>query len=316
MAPQSLGKRLATLALAATLAACVGTPQSDSLLARQAHAPQPPVLLRQVPFFPQELYQCGPAALATVLWNSGVAVTPEALVPLVYVPARQGSLQIEMIATARSHGRLVQQVAPSLDALLAEVQSGQPVLVLQNLALDWYPRWHYAVVKGFDLERGRVILNSGLEENYEMPLPVFERTWARADHWGIVTLVPGTLPASAKPGSYFTALADLTGHVAPQDLLKAYQAGLQRWPQERNLQMGIGNLLVTLGDHGAASEAFAQVLQHHPHDAPAHNNLAHTLLALGRAAEALPHAEEAVALGGELLPSYQATLRSVRAALP
>ncbi len=316
MTPQSLCKGLATLALAATLAACAGTPQSDSLLARQAHAPQPPVLLRQVPFFPQELYQCGPAALAMVLQSSGVAVTPEALVPLVYVPARQGSLQIEMIATARSHGRLVQQVAPSLDALLAEVQAGRPVLVLQNLALDWYPRWHYAVVKGFDLERGRLILNSGLEENYELPLPVFERTWARAEHWGIVTLVPGTLPVSAEPGPYFTALADLTGHVAPQDLLQAYQVGLQRWPQERNLHMGLGNLLVTLGDPGAASEVFAQVLLDHPQFAPAHNNLAHTLLALGRPAEALPHAEQAVALGGELLPSYQATLRSVRAALP
>lgn len=316
MRQRSLGKALAMLTLAAMLAACAGTPQSDSVLARQAHAPQPPVLLRQVPFFPQELYQCGPAALATVLQTSGVAVTPEALVPLVYVPARQGSLQIEMIATARSHGRLVQQVAPSMEALLAEVQAGQPVLVLQNLALDWYPRWHYAVVKGFDLERGRLILNSGLQENYEMPLQVFERTWARADHWGIVTLVPGTLPVSAAPDAYFRALAELTGHVAPQDLLQAYQAGLQRWPQERELQMGLGNLLVSLGDHDAARAAFAGVLQTHPQYAPAHNNLAHTLLVLGRPAEALPHAEQAVALGGELLPSYQATLRSVRAALP
>lgn len=313
---QPLGKGLATLTLAGALAACAGTPQSDSVLAQHALAPQAPVLLRQVPFFAQELYQCGPAALATVLQSSGVQVTPEALVPLVYVPARQGSLQIEMIATARSHGRLVQQVAPTLDALLAEVQAGQPVLVLQNLALDWYPRWHYAVVKGFDLERGRLILNSGLEENYAMPLDTFERTWARAEHWGIVTLVPGTLPVHAEPGAYFSALADLTGHVAPHDMLAAYRAGLQRWPQERNLQMGLGNLLVAQGDHTAASEVFARVLQAHPQYAPAHNNLAHTLLAQGRPAEALPHAEQAVALGGELLASYQATLQSVRAALP
>jgi hypothetical protein len=316
MRQRSLGKALATLTLAVMLAACAGTPQSDSLLAQQTRAPREPVLLRQVPFFPQELYQCGPAALATVLQTSGVAVTPEALVPRVYVPARQGSLQIEMIATARSHGRLVQQVAPSMEALLAEVQAGQPVLVLQNLALDWYPRWHYAVVKGFDLERGRLILNSGLQEDYAMPLRVFERTWARADHWGIVTLVPGTLPVSAEPGAYFSALAELTGHVAPQDLLRAYQAGVQRWPQERELQMGLGNLLASLGKHDAARAAFADVLQTHPQYAPAHNNLAHTLLVLGRPAEALPHAEQAVALGGELLPSYQATLRSVRAALP
>jgi len=33
--------------------------------------------LREVPFFPQEEFQCGPAALATVLAASGVKVTPE-----------------------------------------------------------------------------------------------------------------------------------------------------------------------------------------------------------------------------------------------
>jgi len=37
MRQRSLGKALAMLTLAAMLAACAGTPQSDSVLARQAH---------------------------------------------------------------------------------------------------------------------------------------------------------------------------------------------------------------------------------------------------------------------------------------
>src|SRR5207237_9306004 len=52
------------------------------------------VELTQVPFFPQDEYQCGPAALATVLASSGVKVTPEELVAQVYIPERKGSLQI------------------------------------------------------------------------------------------------------------------------------------------------------------------------------------------------------------------------------
>ena len=39
------------------------------------------VELAQTPFFPQDRYQCGPAALATVLGAAGVHVTPEELVP-------------------------------------------------------------------------------------------------------------------------------------------------------------------------------------------------------------------------------------------
>src|SRR5437868_2835012 len=37
--------------------------------------------LTQVPFFPQDEYQCGPAALATALSASGVKITPQELVP-------------------------------------------------------------------------------------------------------------------------------------------------------------------------------------------------------------------------------------------
>src|SRR4051812_21920221 len=51
------------------------------------------VELTSVPFFPQEDYQCGPAALATALVHTGTKVSPEALVKQVFVPARQGSLQ-------------------------------------------------------------------------------------------------------------------------------------------------------------------------------------------------------------------------------
>ncbi|HKK22781.1 MAG TPA: hypothetical protein VJ947_03765, partial [Pseudohaliea sp.] len=44
------------------------------------------VELDATPFFPQQRYQCGPAALATVLSASGVPVEPAALVDEVYIP--------------------------------------------------------------------------------------------------------------------------------------------------------------------------------------------------------------------------------------
>ncbi|MEO7385334.1 MAG: hypothetical protein ABIX37_00195, partial [Gammaproteobacteria bacterium] len=47
--------------------------------------------LTGVPFFPQTIHQCGPAALATVLGASGVIATPDELAPLVYLPGRRGS---------------------------------------------------------------------------------------------------------------------------------------------------------------------------------------------------------------------------------
>ena len=91
---------------------------------------------RRVPFFPQEDYQCGPAALATVLSHSGVPVTPEPLVSQVYLPSRQGSLQIEMLATPRRYGRVSYPLAPRYADLLREVAAGNPVIVLQDVGPD------------------------------------------------------------------------------------------------------------------------------------------------------------------------------------
>jgi hypothetical protein len=100
-------------------------------------------------------------------------------------------------------------VEPALDALLAEVAAGHPVLVLQNLGLDWLPRWHYAVVIGYDLERQELVLRSGTERRRITPFGVFLNTWDRAERWGIVVLPPQTLPARARPGPWLEAASGL-----------------------------------------------------------------------------------------------------------
>src|SRR3954467_3993486 len=56
------------------------------------------VELSAAPFFAQQDYQCGPAALATVLQSAGIDRTPAQLVEEIYIPQRQGSLQFELLA--------------------------------------------------------------------------------------------------------------------------------------------------------------------------------------------------------------------------
>jgi len=82
-----------------------------------------------VPFFPQNEYHAAPAALATVLASFGVKVTPEDLVPEVYLPERKGSLQIEMMAAARRHGMVSYQLRAALRRRAARAPAGNPVIV-------------------------------------------------------------------------------------------------------------------------------------------------------------------------------------------
>ncbi|GJM11685.1 MAG: hypothetical protein DHS20C12_00880 [Pseudohongiella sp.] len=270
------------------------------------------VMIADVPFFPQEEYQCGPAALATMLSFTGIAVNSEDLVDDVYLPRRNGSLQVEMTAAARSHGRLSYRIDPYLDQLISEVEAGNPVLVLQNLGLRISPQWHFAVVKGVDLTEENLILNSGSIENYSLSLKVFERTWARAEYWAVVITSPGSIPATASAQNYFLSMVDLEHSYDNTDELKlAYASGVSRWPGNRDLLMAYGNLLLTSDEPLEAAAAYRQVIDHYPQYSPALNNLAHTLHKLGQSREALVYAEQAIRWGDGFNETYQKTYHGI-----
>lgn len=297
------------LLVVALLAGCA-TPQVAALLAQPPLALPERAELARVPFYPQELYQCGPAALATTLVYSGVPTSPEALVSQVYLPEREGALQAEMLAAARRHGRVAYRLAPRLEDLLREVAAGTPVIVLQNLAFTFLPRWHYAVVIGYDQAREEVILRSGTTERLVMTLSNFERTWARGQYWAMVALAPDRLPATAAEDAYVAAVVALERVAAPA-AQRAYATALARWPRNLLARIGAGNLAYAMKDFVAAEAAYRQATHDHPQAADAWNNLAQTLFEAGKREEALAAAQRAVALGGPRLSQYQATLKAI-----
>ncbi len=263
-----------------------------------------------VPFFPQERYHCGPAALAMVLAWSGLPVTQEDLVSEVYTPARQGTFRTDMLAAARRHGRLAVEIGGLRD-LLAEIAAGNPVLVFQNLALSWYPQWHYAVAIGYDLKAREITLHSGLDQGRVLPLSVFERTWKRGDYWAVVVLPPGRMPVSGEETAVLKAAAGLERVEKHSEAATAYAAAASRWPQSFTARMGLGNSLYALGDYAGAERAFLEAIGNKSNAAAAWNNLAYALAAQGRRQEALSAVEKAVLLGAENRSLYQDTLREL-----
>jgi tetratricopeptide (TPR) repeat protein len=255
------------------------------------------VALTQVPFFPQDAFECGPAALATVLQAAGVTVLPQALTAQVYLPGRQGSLQVEMLATSRRYGVLAYSLTPRLEAVLQEVAAGHPVLVFQNLSLPVYPVWHYAVVTGFDNTRSLLTLHSGTTANMEISFSAFERTWARGDHWAMVALPPSELPATAAPDALALSAAALERN-HPAAALQAYSRALQQWPTHRGLMLGLANATYATGDAAQAEHAFRALLDKHPDFADGWNNLAQLLVELGNKPAAQAAISKAIALGG------------------
>ncbi len=270
--------------------------------------------LDAVPFFPQDAYQCGPAALATLLAASGVDASPAALVGEVYIPARKGSLQAEMLAATRQRQRIPYVLEPRFDTLVGLLAEGRPVLVLLNLGVRSWPIWHYAVVIGYERDAGRVLLRSGTTRRAALSLRRFSGAWARANDWGFVALRPGEVPLAANAPAFAAAVADFEGVDADAALL-SYQAAMARWPDEPLLRLGEANMLLARGDRARAEEALRGLLARAPRDVAARNNYAELLSQRGCRAAALAEIDTArgYARGTALAPTVDATAGEIAA---
>lgn len=266
-----------------------------------------------VPFYPQERYQCGPAALATVLQWSGVDTDPKALKPYLYIPEREGTLQPEIAAQARRLGRLAYPLQHGPDGMLAELKAGHPVLVLQNNGLSWLPKWHYAVAVG-TTEGGRnIVLRSGTIRRHVIGVDVFNRTWRRGSYWGLVILPPGAWPATAEPTPYLQAVNDFEADQTPAAALPAWQAGVRHWPANPALRFAAGNALLALKRPADAEAQFRAGTIADPGADYLWNNLALALANQGRWHAAERAAKKAVAADGDYRQVAEDTLADIRA---
>ncbi len=282
-----------------------------------ARLPQAPggstrAMVAGVPFFAQEELQCGPAALAMALNWSGIDLQPAELTPEVFTPGLKGSLQSGLIGAARRHGRIAYPITGT-EALLTEVAAGNPVIVLTNLSFFWYPKWHYAVVIGYDQEQSEVILHSGLIANEHLSSRVFLNIWQRSDFWGLLVLPPERLPATVKEESWLDAVAGLERTGKWREAAAGYNAALKRWPESFPAWMGLGNSRYSLHNLAGAAEAFRRATRLQPENGIPYNNLAQVLFEQDKRKEALAAAQRAVTLGGPLLENFRQTLEKVRA---
>lgn len=270
------------MAISALLAALQGCATHGPVIEQHLDAAAPrQIELDATPFFPQREYQCGPAALATVLAASGVSVTPDDLVGQVYIPERHGSLQPEMIAATRSYDRLAMVLDPNLDTVLREVAAGNPVLVLQNLGVASVPLWHYAVVVGFDSEGDTLILRSGEDAQKHISAHRFTYSWSLAKSWAVIVVRPETVPVTATPEAFLAAAAGLEAAHRTEAALAAYRAAHEHWPDDVTAVLGIGNAHYAAHRLPEAEGAYRAALALAEHNAVARNNLAQVLLDQG-----------------------------------
>lgn len=307
-------RQLAIAGLAiASLSGCVAHPPR-LVTEAAAHLPAR-AELEHVPFFPQEQYHCGPAALATALTASGAPAAPEELASEIYLPGRRGSLQVELIAATRARDRLAYPLPADPTAVLEQIAAGFPVVIMQNLAIRPLPAWHYAVVVGYDLAANELILRSGVTRRLVVDAARFMRTWERADRWALVILRPDQMPAQPELDRYVAAAASLESVGRLDAAERAYERAREQWPRSVWPVLGLANVNLTRGDPERAEKGYFEALEIDPGNAVAHNNLAELLAARGCMSAARSHIARAATLakGTALEASVTATARQIEA---
>lgn len=297
------------LIFALGISACASSPQTRLLLDNPPDLPAV-VELSGVPFFPQQQYHCGPAALAGIINYRGTTVMPDEIASLVYIPDLKGSLQVEIVAATRQFDLLPVQLDGQLESLLKELAAGNPIFVLQNLAIDAYPVWHYEILIGYDLEHRHMILRSGVNRRITRTFALFEKTWQRADHWALAVVDPDSTPVTASPETYLAAVIDMEQVGRLESAHRGYATAVLRWPDSLLALSGLGNTSYALMDYVDAESAYRAALVLEPGKAELWNNLAYALAQLGRRQASLDAIEHAL----ELVPdnaTFQASRREL-----
>lgn len=168
-----LGRLYISIPFLFFLVSCAGVPDvRDSSSSR---------LIENVPFHPQESYQCGPASLAGVLNYWHVEVSPENIAEGIYSESAGGTLDFDMVLYARQQGLEVSQYKGDFADIKRNIDWGYPVIVLVDYGFWIYQQYHYMVVVGYN-ENG-IVVNSGRERLKFISLTDFLKSWEKTEFW-------------------------------------------------------------------------------------------------------------------------------------
>jgi tetratricopeptide (TPR) repeat protein len=272
-----------------------------------------------VPFVFPRSELCGSTAIEMVssYWQSTTSYVPnlsvEELDGRTLIPAKGGTLQIELVATARANGLIAYTLEPTFDALFSELSEHHPVIVLVNRSYSWYPLWHYAPVIGFDEGKRNVLLHFSDQPNEAMSLSTFAALWKRSHNWGVVLLPPGELPVSVSSKKFLRAAYEFEKVGDVKGAVIAYKSALVRWPEDTDILFALANAYYNGSNLSDAEESYRKLLSLNPSHPLVINNLAMLLCRTGRGDEGSKLLKKAVSDNPKILSLLKSTEDEINA---
>lgn len=156
-----------------------GPPARDAVLASLGADMAAGAYVDGVPFFPQDEYLCGPAALASVMAFYGAEESMDGVAGAVYNEKLRGTLPMDLLVYARDRGFETSYYRGGFKDLAERLGNGEPLVLFLNLGYDVYPVGHYIVAVGISEKDGAVLAHSGVEREKVYGMKELQKAWSR-----------------------------------------------------------------------------------------------------------------------------------------
>jgi tetratricopeptide (TPR) repeat protein len=221
------------------------------------------------PIRQEEHGYCGPAALAAVATARGQTVTTLELVPETYLDEAHGSFTFDLEHAARQIGLAPRaEFGATIESIARWLDAGVPVIVLRKVG--WWPlsTFHYQVAIGYDQDRGLVVIADQGDPGAVLTDEEFLDSWP--ERYALAVLNAADI-APARDAEHREQSGDIEG------ALDSYRVYLERFPADLEASYNLARLENERGNFARARSLYEKLLDLHPDDGPAANNLADLL---------------------------------------
>lgn len=247
----------------------------------------------------QTAYQCGPAALESVIRHWGKEADAEQIGRSLSDSGTRGVLNFSLARYARDQGFWTEIRQGEREDLRQWIQSGIPPVVMLRVGPLGIPIYHFIVLKGFNDEEQIFYANTGHPATRAIRYAPFFKRWDQADDWTLLICPPEKVNWKLS-GEQSTDLGLLLERAGRLGLAESwYQTALAKDSMNQSARFNLANLYSKTNRVSQAKAIYQELFKEKPGWAPASNNLAWICLEEGNPQEAVRVIETALQAGAE-----------------
>lgn len=250
--------------------------------------------LEKVPSVNQKAYQCGPAALESVIRYWGGSADADSIGQAIYGPKTRGVLNFTLAQYMKMAGFWTEVHEEQTEEDLKRwLRKGIPPIVMLDTGTLWVRTYHFVVLKGFDDRSNIFYANTGVPETQSITYAEFVRRWKKADRWSLIAAPPEKVDWDLDEARSIelALIFEKRG-----DLIQAERwtkSALNKNPESLTAKFNLANIYSRSNQAEQAKTIYQELLNKNPGRPELSNNLAWIYYEEGRYEDALKVIETA-----------------------